>query len=46
MQPHLIDANSPLLLEAVAPLAAVLVLRVLPFWSNTRLEEVVVGLQL
>ena len=45
VQPELVDGDGPLLFEAVGPFAAVLVLRVFPFWSHAFFEEVVVGFQ-
>ena len=43
MQPEIINVDAALVLEAVRPLAAMLVLGVLPFRANLLLEEVVVG---
>lgn len=45
VQPDIVDGNVALLLEAVGPLATVLVLGVLPFWSHALLEKMVVRLQ-
>jgi hypothetical protein len=45
VQPQVIDGDRALVLELVRPLAAVLVLRVLPLRSYALLEEVVVGLE-
>ena len=45
MQPELVDRDVALLLELVGPLAAVLVLDVLPFWTYAFLEEMVVGFE-
>jgi hypothetical protein len=42
VQPELIDGDSFLVLEGIGPLAAVLVLLILPFWPDAFLEEVVV----
>lgn len=43
MEPQFVDVDSFLVFELVGPLAAVLVLRVLPFGTHTAFEEVVVG---
>jgi hypothetical protein len=45
MEPELVNIDAPLVLEAVRPLAAVLVLGVLPLGTDTLFEEVVVGLE-
>ena len=45
VQPEVVDRDGALVLELVRPLAAVLVLRVLPLRSYALLEEVVVGLE-
>lgn len=45
MQPQLIDVDVALLLELVRPLAAVLILGVLPLGPHAGLEEVIVGLE-
>jgi len=45
MEPELIDRNVALLLELVGPLAAMLILDILPLWSYAFLEQVVVGLE-
>jgi len=44
VQPQVVDVDGLLVLELVGPLAAVLVLRVLPLGANLVLEEMVVGL--
>lgn len=44
MEPELVDVDAALVLVLVRPLAAVLVLGVLPLGADTLLEEVVVGL--
>lgn len=44
LQPELVDVDAPLVLELVGPLAAVLVLGVLPLGPHALFEEVVVGL--
>jgi len=44
VEPELIDVDELLVLELVGPFAAMLVLLVLPFWSDTFLEEMVVRL--
>ena len=43
VQPEIINVDAALVLEAVGPLAAMLVLGVLPLGANTLLEQVVVG---
>lgn len=43
-EPEVIDGDALALLGGVGPLAAMLVLRVLPFWTDALLEEMVVGL--
>ena len=45
MKPQLVDVDPTLVLEAVGPLPAVLVLRILPLRSYASLEQVVVGLE-
>lgn len=45
VKPQLVDIDAALILEAVRPLSAVLVLGVLPFWPDTLFKEVVVGLE-
>lgn len=45
MKPEIIDGDVSLLLELVRPLSTVLVLDILPFWANTFLEEMVIGLE-
>lgn len=45
VQPQVVDVDAALVLELVRPLAAVLVLRVLPLRSHALLEQVVVGLE-
>lgn len=45
MQPQLIDVDAALVLELVGPLAAVLVLGILPLGPHAGLEKVVVGLE-
>lgn len=45
VQPQVVDVDVALLLELVAPLAAVLVLRVLPLGPHALLEQVVVRLE-
>lgn len=45
MQPELIDVDRPLVLELERPLAAVLVLGILPLRTHTLLEEVVIRLE-
>lgn len=45
MQPKLVDRNISLLLELVGPLSTVLVLNILPFWSDSSLEKMVVGFE-
>jgi len=45
MEPELINVNQSLVLELVRPLSTVLVLLILPLWTNTFLEEVVVRLE-
>jgi hypothetical protein len=45
VQPQLVDGDGPLVLELVRPLAAMLVLRILPLRSYAFLEEVVVSLE-
>lgn len=44
MEPEFVDVDQFLVLELVRPLATMLVLLVFPFWSNTLLEKMVVGL--
>lgn len=44
MEPHLVDVDRLLVLEGVRPSTSVLVLRVFPLWSDSLLEEMVVGL--
>lgn len=44
MEPQFIDVDQLLVLERVGPLSTMLVLRILPFRSNTLLEEMVVRL--
>lgn len=43
VEPKLVDIDGLLVLELKSPLSAVLVLRVLPFWADTLLEEMVIG---
>lgn len=43
VQPQLVDVDGLLVLELEGPLSTVLVLRVLPFWTDTFLEEMVIG---
>jgi hypothetical protein len=43
MEPEFVDRDAALVLELVRPLPAVLILGILPFWSDTFLEEVVIG---
>lgn len=45
VQPEVVDRDGALVLKLVGPLAAVLVLRVLPLRSYALLEEVVVGFE-
>lgn len=45
MEPELVDRDAALVLELVRPLSAVLVLDVLPFWSDAFLKEMVVGFE-
>ena len=45
MEPELVDRDAALVLELVRPLSAVLVLGILPFWSDAFLEEVVIGFE-
>jgi hypothetical protein len=45
VEPELVDGYVALLLELVGPLAAVLVLDILPFGADAFLEEVVIGLE-
>lgn len=45
VEPQSVDVDGLLVLELEGPLAAVLVLRVLPLGSHTLLEEVIVGLE-
>jgi hypothetical protein len=45
VEPKLIDVDAALVLEAVGPLATVLVLGILPLGAYALLEEVVVGLE-
>jgi hypothetical protein len=45
VEPQFVNGDIPLLLELIRPFPSVLVLYVLPFWSNALLEEVIVGLQ-
>jgi hypothetical protein len=45
VEPKLIDVDAALVLEAVRPLATMLVLGILPLGPHTLLEEVVVGLE-
>jgi len=45
MQPQLVDVDRPLILELEGPLAAMLVLRVLPLWPHAFLEEMVIRLE-
>lgn len=43
MQPEVVDRGSALVSELIGPLAAVLVLRVFPFGTDTFLEEMIIG---
>lgn len=45
VQPQLVNVDAALVLELVGPLAAMLILGVLPLGSHAGLEEVVVGLE-
>lgn len=45
MKPHVVDRNAALVLELVRPFATVFILDILPFWSYSFFEEMVVGLQ-
>lgn len=45
MQPELVDRGSALVSELIGPLAAVLVLGVFPFGTDTFLEEMVIGFE-
>jgi hypothetical protein len=45
VEPELVDRDAALVLELVRPLSAVLVLDVLPFWSDAFLKEMVVGFE-
>ena len=45
MQPQLVDGNIALLLKLIGPFSSVLVLDILPFWSDAFFKEVVVGLE-
>ena len=45
VQPNVVNGDAALLLELVGPLAAVLVLHILPFGADALLEQVVVGLE-
>lgn len=45
MKPHVVDRNVALVLELVGPFATVFVLDILPFWSHSFFEEMIVGLQ-
>lgn len=45
MEPQVINGDVALLLELVGPLSSVLVLDILPFWSNALLEKMVIGLK-
>lgn len=45
MKPELVDWDRTLLLELIGPFSSVLVLDILPFWSNALLEEMVIGFE-
>jgi hypothetical protein len=45
VEPELVNWDVALLLELVRPLAAVLVLDILPFGADAFLEEMVIGLE-
>jgi hypothetical protein len=45
VKPELVDRDAALVLELIRPLPAVLVLGILPFWSDTFLEEMVIGFE-
>lgn len=44
VKPKFVDVDHFLFLESVGPFAAVLVLRIFPFWSNSFLEKMIIGL--
>jgi hypothetical protein len=43
MQPEIVDRNGTLVFERIRPFATVLILLVFPLWSNSFLEQVVIG---
>ena len=45
MKPELIDVDDFLVFELIRPLAAMLILSIFPFGSDTLLEQVIVGLE-
>jgi hypothetical protein len=45
MEPEFVDRDAALVLELVRPLPAVLILGILPFWSDAFLEQVVIGFE-
>ena len=45
VEPDVVDWDAALVLELIGPLATVLVLNILPLWSDALLKHVVVGLQ-
>lgn len=45
MEPELVDWDIALLLELIRPLSSVLVLDVLPFRSDTLLEQMIIRLE-
>lgn len=45
MEPGIVDVDGSLVLELVGPLSSMLILDILPLWTDALLEKMIIGLQ-